>query len=641
MYPRQFAYGVKAAAAALAIALLTAAPVSAQPVDETPRQVPSTVVDESSDPDPELPAAGDEGPGTLQSEVAMSGEEEPTPGDYSSSDEPSSAPAPAAAPSSAPVPAAAAETEEPPQSGTDADSLDVSIDPPVGVEQSAATTPSDNADQAEEVPNRAVLGGVNNRTSETTDVVRSAPNAPGEAPGFTQSGNGVRYVNRSAAPIVIVVVIDGVEKPAIVVQPGARIDLPGCAASGTCSYKASTEDGAPDASLVAKPKAAPIAPYVEYESTSLSEGYGGGFSLQNGVVVYRNESDRDQLVVSSHRFGGPVTVKAGQAVELPACMLGDHCTYVADISGGAGQLEYTSSVSVSTDGTVLHGRPGLGLGFTETAAGVRYTNTSDRVVGLDFSGGGESLQTFTVYPGESALLPECDNTFEECTYWAVEFLPDGGFRFISSTDVRNFPVDGPGPVDPSTPTPVTPGSPVVRDPTRVPVSRPRTSSILNTSNDRNRPGTPSSSSASSGQQGNSYGSGSTFLGPAPAPDINLCSQLGGFGGLTQTPTLEYYSYGCQAAQLSYEIGRGDFSNVLSTGLGTVSTVMKKAGGAWWLGGVALDVWTYAGTQATKTDWSQKSLANTVAYAATNPVVIVQETVKAIGVVASNIWTAFF
>ena len=83
-------------------------------------------------------------------------------------------------------------------------------------------------------------------------------------------------------------------------------------------------------------------------------------------------------------------------------------------------------------------------------------------------------------------------------------------------------------------------------------------------------------------------------------------------------------------------GRGNSGGFFATAIGLgAGAVANKVP---YLPGVAINVWAYTAGQAAQTDWS--SFGNTARYAAKNPGVVVQETVKATGVVLSNIWPAF-
>ncbi|SFA55346.1 hypothetical protein SAMN05444374_109188 [Rhodococcoides kroppenstedtii] len=101
---------------------------------------------------------------------------------------------------------------------------------------------------------------------------------------------------------------------------------------------------------------------------------------------------------------------------------------------------------------------------------------------------------------------------------------------------------------------------------------------------------------------------------------------------------------CPATQFGYQMGSGDlgaaFTTAMGMGTGQLSAALKSRGLGGYLAGVAIDVYSCGFSQAAKTDFSGQAMSSTLAYAAANPTIVAQETVKAAGVVLGNLWSAF-
>ncbi|GGG29204.1 hypothetical protein GCM10007304_48840 [Rhodococcoides trifolii] len=125
----------------------------------------------------------------------------------------------------------------------------------------------------------------------------------------------------------------------------------------------------------------------------------------------------------------------------------------------------------------------------------------------------------------------------------------------------------------------------------------------------------------------------------------MCANIGGVAKLTQSNRISDLALLCPSTQIGNQLSAGNFGGAISTalgmGMGQVSSALKTRGGpAGYLAGVAIDVYSYGFSEFSKSDFSQQTLGSTIAYAAANPAVLAQETVKAVGIVASNIWSAF-
>ena len=518
---------------------------------------------------------------------------------------------------------------------------------------STATGPDTASDAAGGAERQATPG---RQITPTTDPVASAavtvalaPPAPVNAPisatgGFTRFGTGVRYVNDTGAEIIVFTMMDGDVVASQTVGPGDSADLPFCAgASSECSFGASVS-GRPysddlEAGISIDVTGQPWTGRVETTVEGVSPGFADGFTGDRTSPAYTNSSTSAVTVHVTTGIGSTShEVLPGSTVVLPGCE-GD-CTY--DVLEGF-DGPHVSSTFVTADGVENQFSTGYGSVIVKTAEGLSYTNTSSETMVVGYSFAGDISAQVTVRPGSTVVVPACPTTVTECQYLFGPVIGsvDNSTAFVVTNQFLED-IDPTQPTDPgSEPVPNVPGQPAA-GPARS--GRSSTGSSRPTT-DRTRPGAPSISVEN--QRPNrrpALPSDNSNGWAVPIDQLDICGNIGGLANLTRSGSVSNVALLCPATKFGYQLGNGDIGGAFSTawgmGWGQVSSVLKTQGPVGYLSSVAIDTWTYTISEATKTDFSRQSVSNTVAYAVANPRVVAQETVKAVGVVAANLWAAF-
>ncbi|MCX5042433.1 hypothetical protein OG921_04485 [Aldersonia sp. NBC_00410] len=461
-------------------------------------------------------------------------------------------------------------------------------------------------------------------------VAVSANNALAvQPPGFQIRDEAVIYTNLTDHEVRVIYQFDDLPEQETTAQPGETITLSSCASASTvCNYGAVSRDAqgreTVDAiTTIRKDGEIAPGPNSQYTQVSGTGYYSSGFAEDGADVVYTNNTG-ETVTVLYYTTGiedrQVTTAQPGRSVRLPGCSESTgECIYEAG-SGDPEDPDWQpiSTTRINNSGTEFYEVGGYGPTLARDENGVAYTNTTDRNTMVAFEDANGNRVYVTVPPGQSVVLPPCDGVGNTCRYIAIVPNIDGEtadslILVAVETDEPDVP-EQPG-VPPSAPHAQAPKT------TRIPqLVRPAPYNSMQSS--RGSTGANQLVSAST------LGDDGWRVSPA---QINFCNQMGGSAG-----------YACAGYELGNAIGRGDVGAILSANMGLLGDTLKAKypGGVGYGVGVALNVWSYTVGEATHTDFSSKTMGETIAYGAANPQVVVQESIKAVGVVATNIWSAF-
>lgn len=439
----------------------------------------------------------------------------------------------------------------------------------------------------------------------------------------TSSADPVAWTNTTSDAVLVESIVDGVVTRSVY-GAGETFSIPGCPVTANeCNVGVFANGGGGSDPIIYRSYHKP--PFTletgNYATNSFASGPGfapGLTNAPNGMSYSNNTGQSVTVVFDNNTAEGPKTfvVPRGKAVTLPPCDTenGYGCKYIV----GVGEYDITDPELTSfkmltvTDvdryGSTFTDVTGKGGPFAATPAGITYTNTSgkfEQAIFQDHASGHSTL--VNLQPGDTVMFPKCTlmagNT---CAYTTGP--PDEGYSTLY-IEVTDSLVDG-------SPTP-----------TKTPTPRPSTSS----------PASPGGWSWPI--RGGTTPRGSTPSNngwAAPPEQLDLCAQISGAAKALGNSQLANIGYGCSGVTMGVAAGRGNSGGFFATAIGLgAGAVANKVP---YLPGVAINVWAYTAGQAAQTDWS--SFGNTARYAAKNPGVVVQETVKATGVVLSNIWPAF-
>lgn len=474
-------------------------------------------------------------------------------------------------------------------------------------------------------------------------VVATEPSQP--LPVFSpQTDHTVTYTNQSGNDVLVIYEADGRPLQQVVLRNGESTALPACDTAATrCSYLAvlADEHGEPvsPSPIVVRQVRNDRDVVTPGPNSSTAERvgmgyYGDGFTPTDDGVTYTNTSDQDVTVV--YRNGAVtnvVEVRPGSSTTLPTCDTsgGTACDLIAgtgswnpdDLSG----FDELSVTRVDSYGVQYHEKTGYGPDFAPTSGGVTYRNPSDRVVRVTFDDLQGTEVMATVLPGQTVLLPACEGVGNTCRYsssgvavtvtTAAPITPPGNGTG-TGTNQPPIEIDNPNP-------------PRVRIPTVMPdIGRPFVSSR-----------TPVSASSPNGNDGvdRRNGSPNPYYSAPWIPQVNLCSQLGGAGKLSGSKALSLAGNACAGYELGDAFGRGDWNAVANSGLGFFASGLKTLGPVGYLGGLAIDVWTYAAAEAGKIDGST-SVGEALSYSAAHPQQAIEALGQAVVTVAANLWPSF-
>ena len=423
------------------------------------------------------------------------------------------------------------------------------------------------------------------------------------------------YQNTSGLELTVDADIDGVSTRSVI-KPGASSALGQCPPSAqSCLVRVySSDSNGEETDYFVKQYDRPSVPPAGTPSSVAVDtggaGYGPGFSETSDHLTYANTSAQTLTVVYHNRGGidQVFSVRPGAKTELPKCDPTDSCEY--SVGTGFYDPQNPDAFSLRRGISVFNGIAMYGgSGYDETdlqrtADNITYTNKQPTAVHVTFSDQFGQMLLATVPPGGTIALPKCGGPDNACDY----IVESANHEPLTMMRVSNGPAtDAP---DPGQTTP-TSGVPT-------PTSSPG----------GHKP--PKSGSGSSGAVPNSDGWS------VPLSQLDLCAQIAGGAQLTHSSQLANVGYACSGVSMGLAAGKGDWRSVASSviGLGAGAVANRFA----YLPSVAINVWAYTAGQAVQTDWS--SIGSTTNYAVRNPGVVVQETVKATGVVLSSIWPAF-
>ena len=464
-----------------------------------------------------------------------------------------------------------------------------------------------------------------------TEPLVTASATPGPAVGSVSvpasGADPVAWTNTTSETILVESVVDGVATRTFY-GAGESISMPGCPVTAdNCSvgiFQYGAGGSGPTEPIIFRSYERP--PYAietgnyATETHVSGQGLAPGFVAAENGISYKNITGQPVTVVfdiNSPDGAKKFVVPQGKSVDLPQCETEQvgRCKYIVAVGeydvANPDEAAFTilSMTDIDRFGSSFIDVTGKTGPFVSTQTGITYTNNSGRfeqVIFRDSASGSSSL--VHMQPGDKVTFPKCTlMAGNSCSYNAgPPYEEPNATLYIAVTDT---PVDGSPTTTPRPPT----GTPTLPGGWSWPAE----------GGPHPRGQTPSNNGWT-----------------VPPQQLDLCAQIAGVAKATNNAPLANIGYGCSGVSMGVAAGSGDGRGFSATAIGLgAGAVADWVGKRWgYLPGVAIDVWAYTAGQAVQTDWS--SVGSTTRYALKNPGVAVQETIKATGVVLTNIWPAF-